>query len=76
MNDKDLGVAVGLDKRIIRVGKYLQYQTYWANDSYPWPEDQNVAEWIREEAETMGWVNSGEGIFVDNSKLFKKDFIL
>ncbi|MCD4729316.1 MAG: hypothetical protein K8R74_01855, partial [Bacteroidales bacterium] len=76
MNDKDLGVAVGLDKRIIRVGKYLQYQTYWANDSYPWPEDQNVAEWIREEAETMGWVNSGEGIFVDNSKLFKKDYIL
>ena len=76
MNDKDLGVAVGLDKRIIRVGKYLQYQTYWANDSYPWPEDQNVAEWIREEAETMGWINMQEGIFIDNSKLYKQDYIL
>jgi hypothetical protein len=71
-NDKDLGIGVGLDERIIRVGKYLQFQMYWAHDSYPWPEDKTVAEWIREEAEPMGWVNVKEGIFTDNSRLRKK----
>jgi len=71
-NDKDLGIGVGLDERIIRVGKYLQFQMYWAHDSYPWPEDKTVAEWIREEAEPMGWVNVKEGVFTDNSRLRKK----
>ncbi|MFO7613408.1 MAG: hypothetical protein R6W71_02080 [Bacteroidales bacterium] len=71
LNDRDLGVACGLDERIIRVGKYLQYQTYWAIDSYPWPEDQVVAEWVREEAEPAGWVNVNEGIYTDNAKLYK-----
>lgn len=75
LNDKDLGVAIGLDQRILRVGKYLQYQTYWATDSYPWPEDQVVAEWIREEAEPAGWVNALEGIYIDSSKLFNQNFI-
>ncbi len=71
-NDKDLGIGVGLDERIIRVGKYLQFQMYWAHDTYPWPEDKTVAEWIREEAEPMGWVNAKEGIYTDNSRLRKK----
>jgi hypothetical protein len=75
LNDKDLGVAIGLDKRILRVGKYLQYQTYWATDSYPWPEDQVVAEWIREEAEPAGWVNVREGIFIDHSQLYNPNYI-
>ncbi|MEZ5083015.1 MAG: hypothetical protein R2750_06160 [Bacteroidales bacterium] len=69
LNNKDLGIGVGLDERIIRVGKYLQYQIYWANDSYPWPEDKTVAEWIRDEAEPMGWVNVKEGIYTDNKNL-------
>ena len=73
LNNKDLGVAVGLDERILRVGKYLQFQIYWANDSYPWPEDKTVAEWIREEAEPMGWVNVDEGIFTDHKKLFARE---
>jgi len=68
-NDKDLGIKAGLDERIIRVGKYLQFQMYWANDTYPWPEDKTVAQWIREEAEPMGWVNAKEGIYTDNKVL-------
>ncbi|HJN06069.1 MAG TPA: hypothetical protein QF480_05595 [Bacteroidales bacterium] len=71
LNNKDLGVTVGLDERIIRVGKYLQYQVYWANESYPWPEDKTVAEWVREEAEPSGWINIKEGIFSDYSNLSK-----
>ncbi|MEZ5198046.1 MAG: hypothetical protein R2764_17155 [Bacteroidales bacterium] len=72
LNDKDLGVTVGLDARILRVGKYLQYQIYWATDSYPWPEDKVVAEWVREEAEPMGWINLKEGVYTDTSTLFVK----
>ncbi|RLD52082.1 MAG: hypothetical protein DRJ05_17760, partial [Bacteroidetes bacterium] len=73
LNNKDLGIGVGLDARILRVGKYLQFQIYWATDSYPWPEDKTVAEWIREEAEPMGWVNVDEGIFTDTSNLNAKE---
>jgi hypothetical protein len=73
LNNRDLGVGVGLDERIIRVGKYLQYQIYWANESYPWPEDKAVAEWVREEAEPNKWVNLKEGIYTDYSTLYKTD---
>lgn len=69
LNNKDLGVSVGLDERIIRVGKYLQYQIYWANESYPWPEDTTVAQWVREEAEPNNWINMNEGVFCDYSPL-------
>jgi hypothetical protein len=75
LNDKDLGVVIGLNQRILRVGKYLQYQTYWATDSYPWPEDQAVAEWIREEAEPAGWVNVQEGIYIDQSHLYNPNYV-
>lgn len=73
LNNKDLGVGIGLDERILRVGKYLQYQIYWANDSYPWPEDKTVAEWIREEAEPNKWVHVNEGIYTDYSALVKTE---
>ena len=73
LNNKDLGVSVGLDERILRVGKYLQYQIYWANETYPWPEDKTVAEWVREEAEPNKWINMNEGIFCDYSLLYKAE---
>ena len=28
---------------------------YHAQNTYPYPEDQTVAEWVREEAEPNGW---------------------
>ena len=73
LNNKDLGVRIGLDERIIRVGKYLQYQIYWANETYPWPEDKTVAEWVRDEAEPNKWVNINEGIYTDYSTLYTAD---
>ncbi len=51
----------------------MQYQIYWANESYPWPEDKAVAEWVREEAEPNKWVNLKEGIYSDYSTLYKTD---
>ena len=29
---------------------------YHAQNTYPYPEDQSVAEWVREEGEPNGWV--------------------
>ena len=29
---------------------------YHAQNTYPYPEDQNVAEWVREEGEPNNWV--------------------
>ena len=40
---------------VLRVERYLKYQMYHAKNTYPYPEDQNVAEWVREEGEPNGW---------------------
>ncbi|MHC1774103.1 MAG: hypothetical protein AB9834_01700 [Lentimicrobium sp.] len=72
-NEKDLGVSTTLSTRILRIGQYLQYQLYHARDTYPYPEDTQVAEWVREEAEPMGWINLQEGIFTDYSNLREKE---
>jgi hypothetical protein len=72
-NEKDLGITTNLATRILRVGQYLQFQIYHAQDTYPYPEDTGVAEWVREEAEPMGWINMQEGIFTDDSNLREKD---
>ncbi len=71
-NEKDLGVVTSLASRIIRIGQYLQYQLYHAIDIYPYPEDSTVAEWVRDEAEPMNWVNLSEGVFTDYSSLVER----
>ena len=40
---------------VLRVERYLKYLDYHAENSYPFPEDLSVAEWVREEAEPNGW---------------------
>ncbi len=72
-NEKDLGVVTSLASRILRIGQYLQYQLYHAIDIYPYPEDNNVAEWVREEAEPMNWINLSEGIFTDSTSLVERE---
>lgn len=52
---KDMGVMASLKTLVLRVERYLKYQLYHAQNTYPYPEDQNVAEWVREEAEPNGW---------------------
>jgi hypothetical protein len=50
-----MGVMASLKSLVLRVEQYLKYQDYHAQNTYPYPEDQNVAEWVREEAEPNGW---------------------
>jgi len=51
-----MGVLASLKELVLRVEQYLKYQLYHAQNIYPYPEDQNVAEWVREEGEPNGWV--------------------
>ena len=52
---KDMGVLASLRDLVLRVEKYLKYQSYHALNIYPYPEDLGVAEWVREEGEPNGW---------------------
>lgn len=52
---KEMGVMASLKVLVLRVEQYLKYKLYHAQNTYPYPEDQNVAEWVREEAEPNGW---------------------
>lgn len=57
---KEMGVLASLKDLVLRVERYLKYQLYHAQNTYPFPEDQNVAEWIREEGEPNGWTRFGQ----------------
>ncbi|MGN0233670.1 MAG: ubiquitin-conjugating enzyme E2 [Bacteroidaceae bacterium] len=57
---KEMGVLASLKDLVVRVEQYLKYQLYHAQNTYPYPEDQNVAEWVREEAEPNGWTRFGQ----------------
>ena len=57
---KEMGVLASLKDLILRVERYLKYQLYHAQNTYPYPEDQNVAEWVREEGEPNGWTRFGQ----------------
>ena len=50
-----MGVLASIKDLVLRVERYLKYQLYHAQNTYPYPEDQNVAEWVREEGEPNGW---------------------
>jgi len=64
LNIREMGVMSSLKNLVERVEKYLRYQLYHAQDTYPYPEDQNVAQWVREEAEPNNWL-----IFADQTKI-------
>lgn len=53
---KEMGVLASIKDLVLRVERYLKYLMYHAQNTYPYPEDQGVAEWVREEGEPNGWV--------------------
>lgn len=65
-NHKGFGSLYNLDELIIRIGEYLQFRRYLAEDRKPYPEDQTVAKWVREFAEPNGIIHKDKGIFTDN----------
>ena len=71
INSKLLGAWHTLDFLILRIGHMLQYKNYHAIDQDPWPEDPDVAKWVREYAEPKNIVNLLNNISVDNTELLK-----
>jgi len=57
---KEMGVMASIKDLVLRVEQYLKYQLYHAKNTYPYPEDQNVAEWVVEEGEPNGWTKFGQ----------------
>jgi len=66
-NTKDAGSLYWLHELVVRIGEYLQYKKYLSENRDPYPEDQDVAKWVREFAEPKGIINKDEQIFVENS---------
>lgn len=69
INSKALGAWHTLDMLSLRIGHMLQYKNYHALNVKPWPEDAEVAKWVRDYAEPKGIVNKDQGVFVDESEL-------
>ncbi len=65
-NHKGFGGLYTLDELIVRVGEMLQYKRYLAEDVKPWPEDPEVARWVKKVAEPKGIVDKEKGIFADD----------
>ena len=70
---KEMGVLASLKDLVLRVERYLKYQMYHAQNTYPYPEDQNVAEWVREEGEPNNWVKFAQELPEPNSPAKKVD---
>ena len=49
------GASTTLSEYIGRITGYLKYEEYYAINEYPYPEDENVARWVLEQAEPHGW---------------------
>lgn len=75
-NHKGFGALFFLDELVIRIGEFLQYKKYMAEDREPWPEDQKVARWVREVAEPKAWVDRRKGLFLDERPWIHIDELL
>lgn len=61
-NTEAFGAFYSLDALVLRIRSMLLYETYHAEMRFPYPEDENVARWVREYAEPLGIVQLGLGI--------------
>ena len=50
------GISTSLVEYVGKVAAYLRYDEYHALDEEPYPEDQTVAQWVREQAEPRKWM--------------------
>lgn len=66
VNAKALGFWFTLDMLADRISDMLQYKNYHAENIDPYPEDEQVAKWVRNYAEPNGIVNKEKGICDDH----------
>jgi len=69
-NLDSFGKMYTLDLLVRRIGEIIQYKNYHADKEVsPYPEDFEVADWIKEYAEPQGIVDKSKGIAIDSSPL-------
>lgn len=68
-NVKNFGRTYTVNQLILRIGEILQYKNYHAELTDPYPEDMEVAEWVRTFAEPNKIVQNSEGIVIDKTPL-------
>ena len=56
LNYENSGTSTPLAEYTSKVAAYLRYDEYHALDEEPYPEDQTVAQWVREQAEPNQWL--------------------
>ena len=61
-NTEGFGAHFSLDELIDRVRDILSYKIYHAEYTYPYPEDETVARWVKKYAEPRGIVSKGVGL--------------
>lgn len=61
-NTEGFGAYYSLDELILRIRAMLAYEAYHAEMSDPFPEDEDVARWVREVGEPLGIVKQGRGV--------------
>lgn len=71
-NTTEFGKLFLLDNLALRIGEILQYKNYHAEQIAPFPEDEEVARWVREYAEPNDIVSNEKGIVVDESSLYEE----
>lgn len=74
-NEGNLDASVTIADRIVQVAEYLRYYNYLAEDREPHPYDTDVAYWIREIAEPMGWVVPEHGIIYEKFDIDDKEVV-
>lgn len=66
VNQKVLGSWHSLEQLVIFIGEMLQYKNYHAIDTDPFPEDMEVARWVRNFAEPQGIIGSNKPVDARN----------
>lgn len=61
-NTEGFGAYYSVDELILRIQAMLRWEIYHAELRFPYPEDENVARWVREYAEPLGIVKPGVGL--------------
>jgi hypothetical protein len=61
-NTEGFGAYYSLQELVLRIRAMLRYEIYHAGLKFPYPEDENVARWVREYAEPLGIVRPGVGL--------------
>jgi ubiquitin-protein ligase len=71
-NIDNFGLTYQLGDLILRLGEMLQYKNYHALPEPPYPEDEQVARWVRDFAEPREIISKAKGIFTDDVPLIGK----